>query len=196
MTTTEASSEKKIKKSKKEAKHISNGISNLNLATAEDIQTMADEDSGKQDLSKKEKKRKRKELEAEGEGDTERLPKKKKKSRRELPTGAHGGLNDETNTKSEHKRKTKDIRGDDPATEAQVQDFLSKNAITIHGEVTPILSFSQLDIPDELRQCIETFNEPTPIQACSWPPLLAGRDVVGIAETGRYVSSDHKIRVI
>jgi ATP-dependent RNA helicase DBP3 len=196
MTTTEASSEKKIKKSKKEAKHISNAISKLNLATAEDIQTVAGDRSAKQDLSKKEKKRKRRELETEDEGDTERTPKKKKKSHHDLPPVANGGLDDEMDIKKEHKKKKKTLGGDDPANEAQIQDFLSKNSITIHGEVTPILSFSQLDIPNELRQSLQAFKEPTPIQACSWPPLLAGRDVVGIAETGRYVSSGYSIRVM
>ncbi|PCH33058.1 DEAD-domain-containing protein [Wolfiporia cocos MD-104 SS10] len=50
--------------------------------------------------------------------------------------------------------------------------------------VTPVLSFDQLDVPSELHSAFEGFKEPTPIQACSWPPALAGRDVVGIAETG------------
>ncbi|KAF8350285.1 P-loop containing nucleoside triphosphate hydrolase protein [Amanita rubescens] len=49
---------------------------------------------------------------------------------------------------------------------------------------TPIISFSQLDIPDQLRTAFTGFKEPTPIQACTWPPGLKGHDIVGIAETG------------
>lgn len=50
--------------------------------------------------------------------------------------------------------------------------------------MTPILSFNQLSIPDALRSAFAGFKEPTPIQACAWPPALEGKDVVGIAETG------------
>jgi len=50
--------------------------------------------------------------------------------------------------------------------------------------VAPIVSFSQLNIPAQLSSTFAGFKEPTPIQACTWPPALEGRDVVGIAETG------------
>ncbi|EMD41413.1 hypothetical protein CERSUDRAFT_41373 [Gelatoporia subvermispora B] len=52
------------------------------------------------------------------------------------------------------------------------------------GKVVPLLSFEQLAVPDELRSAFSGFKEPTPIQACAWPPALEGRDVIGIAETG------------
>ncbi|KAF8640529.1 hypothetical protein AX17_000191 [Amanita inopinata Kibby_2008] len=69
---------------------------------------------------------------------------------------------------------------------AQVSEFLSKHSITIHSveSTIPIISFSQLDIPHQLRDAFIGFKEPTPIQACAWPPALKGQDVVGIAETG------------
>ncbi|PFH50731.1 hypothetical protein AMATHDRAFT_144429 [Amanita thiersii Skay4041] len=70
-----------------------------------------------------------------------------------------------------------------------ISEFLTKHSITIHTlqgveSHTPIISFSQLDIPDQLRTAFIGFKEPTPIQACTWPPALKGRDVIGIAETG------------
>ncbi|KAH9921308.1 DEAD-domain-containing protein, partial [Fomitopsis serialis] len=70
-----------------------------------------------------------------------------------------------------------------------VDAFLSKHAVTIHvpegsDPVTPVLFFDQLDVPSELHSALKGFKEPTPIQACSWPPALQGKDVVGIAETG------------
>jgi ATP-dependent RNA helicase DBP3 len=40
-----------------------------------------------------------------------------------------------------------------------------------------------------LTAAFKTFKEPSPIQACTWPPALAGKDVVGIAETGRSVTT-------
>ncbi|CAL1697294.1 unnamed protein product [Somion occarium] len=73
-----------------------------------------------------------------------------------------------------------------PSPSDDVSAFLTKNAITIHSEtpITPVLSFSQLSIPDALQSAFVGFKEPTPIQSCAWPPALEGRDVVGIAETG------------
>ncbi|KAF8807177.1 DEAD-domain-containing protein [Phlegmacium glaucopus] len=72
---------------------------------------------------------------------------------------------------------------------AETTTFLAKHSITIHtppntSQVTPIINFSQLDIPSDLKSSFDGFKEPTPIQACTWPPALEGRDVVGIAETG------------
>src|SRR5882762_9224954 len=76
-------------------------------------------------------------------------------------------------------------------TAAVIQTFLATHSITIHIPSThpaliPIISFSQLDsiIPKKLRSAFASFKEPTPVQACTWPPALDGRDVVGIAETG------------
>ncbi|KAJ7785642.1 P-loop containing nucleoside triphosphate hydrolase protein [Mycena metata] len=76
-----------------------------------------------------------------------------------------------------------------PATLAEAAAFLAEHSITIHTppgeeELPPILAFPQLAIPSELRSCFTGFSAPTPIQACTWPPALMGRDVVGIAETG------------
>ena len=48
----------------------------------------------------------------------------------------------------------------------------------------PHLTIPTLPIPAPLLQYLTKFPSPTPIQACSWPALLGGRDVVGIAETG------------
>lgn len=72
----------------------------------------------------------------------------------------------------------------------EVSEFLTKHSITIHTPPshptapTPIINFSQLQISSELITAFKGFKEPTPIQACTWPPALQGQDVVGIAETG------------
>lgn len=69
----------------------------------------------------------------------------------------------------------------------EAEKYLSENAITIHGDVVPVLDFDQLDIQPPLREVLSKFAKPTPIQACAWPALLEGKDVIGIAETGRFV---------
>ncbi|EIW72283.1 hypothetical protein TREMEDRAFT_41622 [Tremella mesenterica DSM 1558] len=63
--------------------------------------------------------------------------------------------------------------------------FLNEHAITLEPRLfPPQLSIADLPIDVSFRPYLSQFTKPTPIQACSWPPLLAGRDVVGIAETG------------
>ncbi|KAG9036958.1 RNA-dependent ATPase [Tulasnella sp. JGI-2019a] len=69
-------------------------------------------------------------------------------------------------------------------TPSEAAAFLSEHSITIDGDVTPLISFDQLDITPALRAFLNRFKTPTPIQACAWPALLARKDVVGIAETG------------
>ena len=75
----------------------------------------------------------------------------------------------------------------------EAKAFLEGNSVMLHipqgvPTVTPVIKFSQLDVPPQIQSAFAGFKEPTPIQACTWPPALDGRDVVGIAETGRSVS--------
>lgn len=182
MTGNEVHKEKKSKKEKKEAKKIANGLSKINLATSEDKTPDATEALLAESSLKKEKKRKRKYAEEGGDLDEQRKHKKKKKSYPDnSPT-----ISAEPAADIKENKKGKKRRIGAPVSQEEIQTFLTKNSITIHGDITPILSFSQLDIPSELALSLQGFKEPTPIQACTWPPLLAGRDVVGIAETGRY----------
>ena len=77
-----------------------------------------------------------------------------------------------------------------PSSAVEAEAFLKKHSIKIHTpegvpRAVPVIEFSQLNVPAELQSAFSGFKEPTPIQACTWPPALEGRDVVGIAETGR-----------
>ena len=48
------------------------------------------------------------------------------------------------------------------------------------------MTFAELGLSSKLLEAIETagYTEPTPIQAGAIPPALAGKDVLGIAQTG------------
>ena len=71
------------------------------------------------------------------------------------------------------------------ASESDSKAYLEKHNITLTPSIYNILlSFSTLPINPALRPYLASFTDPTPIQACSWPPLFQGKDVVGIAETG------------
>ena len=74
-----------------------------------------------------------------------------------------------------------------PISTEEAEKYLSENSITIHGDLMPVLDFDQLDIQPPLKGVLKKFSRPTPIQACAWPAVLEGKDVIGIAETGRSV---------
>lgn len=63
-------------------------------------------------------------------------------------------------------------------------------AVTMSGngsgnaDLRPFATFAQAGLPKKLLQSCARFAAPSPIQAHSWPVLLAGRDLVGIAATG------------
>lgn len=72
---------------------------------------------------------------------------------------------------------------------AEVEAFLKENNISYDPESTsqelpPVLSFAALPLDDGVRKGLSGFAKPTPIQSASFPLMLAGRDVIGIAETG------------
>ena len=54
------------------------------------------------------------------------------------------------------------------------------------AESTPDIKFSDLGLPETLMQALRTvgYESPSPIQALTIPPLLAGRDLIGQAQTG------------
>jgi len=124
--------------------------------------------------------------------------KEKKKRRKEetlatsTETAATAGPSSPTSKEPSHSRP---ITGSSfsvtaAASPDEANAFLTKHSVTITTppsvpQVVPVIRFSQLDVPAEIQSSFAGFKEPTPIQACTWPPALDGRDVVGIAETGR-----------
>lgn len=70
------------------------------------------------------------------------------------------------------------------STSSAAAKYLAKHAITLSEPYAPLTTFDALPISPKLTSAFKTFKAPTPIQACAWPALLDGKDVVGIAETG------------
>jgi ATP-dependent RNA helicase DBP3 len=75
--------------------------------------------------------------------------------------------------------------------QSEIDAFLSLKLVTIDDplppsrRLRPIMKFSYLPVTDEAQRApFASFSEPTPIQAATWPPMFAGRDMIGVAETG------------
>src|SRR5947209_3879426 len=54
------------------------------------------------------------------------------------------------------------------------------------GDSNPVMSFRDLNLSPKILQAIQDagYTEPTPIQVAAVPPILAGHDLIGIAQTG------------
>ena len=135
--------------------------------------------------------------------------KKKKRKREEDPTQPQNSKKDEKKKEKEHKKRRSEPTSGagstpssstatssvlsppvDTASPTVIEAYLAEHSITLTipqggAQVIPALSFAALQIPSVLQSAFAGFDKPTPIQACTWPPAIDGRDVVGIAETGR-----------
>jgi ATP-dependent RNA helicase DBP3 len=99
-------------------------------------------------------------------------------------------------SKKKKKKDKKRAAADPPiaSSESDASAYLSANCISLTlppsaSAFLPVQAFSALRplLPAPLHPIVDhllRFPAPTPIQACAWPPALAARDVVGIAETG------------
>ncbi|KAI9888749.1 MAG: RNA-dependent ATPase [Vezdaea aestivalis] len=73
--------------------------------------------------------------------------------------------------------------------QSEIDAFLTEKQIAFidptpqSPPLRPIISFSHLPAPAQ-SSIFSAFTAPTPIQAASWPHLIAGRDIIGVAETG------------
>ncbi|KAI7232710.1 ATP-dependent RNA helicase [Hortaea werneckii] len=72
--------------------------------------------------------------------------------------------------------------------QSKIDAFVKEKQLTVEDPrnqlYRPITAFKYLPVDESQRAPFAGFTAPTPIQAAVWPYLLAGRDVVGVAETG------------
>ncbi|CAB1115550.1 unnamed protein product [Ectocarpus sp. CCAP 1310/34] len=161
--------------------------------------------------SKKSKKRKAEEaaggaaLAEEGgnEGNKEELPTKVKKSKKNVEVTATAADSSEPGSgKKKKKKKNKSKDKSAPSSSAAEDSVANASAaaaaaggaatgagskVHIEGmEVTPLKDFASPGMPAEVMKYVTQrgWDKPTLIQAHCWPVLNAGRDVIGIAETG------------
>ncbi|KAM6497874.1 P-loop containing nucleoside triphosphate hydrolase protein [Amanita muscaria] len=116
-------------------------------------------------------------------------PKTRKKRKRQEAVEMGESIPDSSTTADGKARVDKKTTPAPPLSPKEALEYVAKHSISFTSPpgtqaIIPITSFSQLDIPGELRTALSKFEEPTPIQACTWALALKGQDVVGIAETG------------
>ena len=66
--------------------------------------------------------------------------------------------------------------------------FWKEHRIEVTGDAAaafrPCASFEDAGFSTTVLRTVKSFSRPTPIQSACWPIMMAGRDVIGVAETG------------
>ncbi|KAL0257767.1 RNA-dependent ATPase [Diplodia seriata] len=198
----------KAKEEKKQKKREAKQAAEANGVTSEDVDMVdaptASEDVTEQESSKEKKKEKKdKKDKKEKKGKSEKKDKSEKKEKKDKKATSSA---EDTPVES---KAVPAINGsaaaaaeaaasgyvEDPALsslpQSEIDAFMSKHFIAVTDPLStatklrPIITFNNLPVTDEaLRAPFAGFTAPTPIQAAAWPSLLAGRDVIGVAETG------------
>lgn len=169
------------------------------LKASKDSKRGSKKDSKKKD--KKSKKENRRSSKGVAEGQAQEGT--KRESREERSKGKKRSRSEDKPSKKSHKKAKRESTGSHKSDSALAKDtnqdkflsndetvldkFRSSHRITVYGDVTnfaPMNDFKNTGFSADLLKITQKFKQPTPIQAQTWPMLLAGRDVIGIAETG------------
>lgn len=195
--------EKRAKKAAKAAAAAASADASANVSgettpVVEDEAQVSEKKEKKDKKDRKDKKRKRQ----QGEDVEEPKEKKEKKAKESSDPASEtvtSTSTEEPSSRKAQKKLAKAAAASSVATSStsskplvtptaftsEHNTYLSTHNITLLPPLyPPHLSIPTLPIPDLLLGYLKKFPSPTPIQACSWPALLGGRDVVGIAETG------------
>lgn len=128
----------------------------------------------------------------------------------EVPQEVTNGVEEELSNKEKKKKrkreekeieknKKKEIAGDVPEKKLEAEDLSVSNGAGGESEQQKVVvtgkdveeakyaalkSFTESNLPENVLDCCKTFQKPSPIQSHTWPFLLDGRDLIGIAKTG------------
>lgn len=140
--------------------------------------------------------------------------KKKKKSKKnkhteeihevEVPQEVTNGVEEELSNKEKKKKRKREekeieknkkknvpekkLEADDLSVsnggESEQQKVVVTGKDVEEAKYTALKTFAESNLPENVLDCCKTFEKPSPIQSHTWPFLLDGRDLIGIAKTG------------
>ncbi|OJD30552.1 atp-dependent rna helicase dbp3 [Diplodia corticola] len=191
----------KAKEEKKQKKREAKQAAEANGVASEDVDMVdaptTSEDVTEQESSKEKKKEKREKKDKKDKKEKKDKSEKKEKKAKKATNGVEdsGAVPAINGTAAAAADAAPSGYVEDPALSAlpqsEIDAFMSKHFIAVTDPLStatklrPIITFNNLPVTDEsLRAPFKGFTAPTPIQAAAWPSLLAGRDVIGVAETG------------
>ncbi|XP_009108001.1 DEAD-box ATP-dependent RNA helicase 5 [Brassica rapa] len=110
-----------------------------------------------------------------GEELSNKEKKKKKKRKREE--------NEMENKKKKETDKVPEDSGVSNGGESEQKVVVTGKDVE-EAKYAALTCFAESKLPENVLDCCKTFQKPSPIQSHSWPFLLDGRDLIGIAKTG------------
>lgn len=85
---------------------------------------------------------------------------------------------------AEKKPKSEDLGLSNGSVGESEQKVVVTGKDVEESKYTALKSFAESKLPENVLDCCKTFQKPSPIQSHTWPFLLDGRDLIGIAKTG------------
>lgn len=160
----------------------------MKMEDIEEKKRKAEDDvSVKQKKHKKDKKDKRDKKDKK-EKKHRKEKKEKKHKNNKSSTDEHTTENSEVIPESHSEVKSAEGNALPKASQSDIDTFFKDNEVTIEdakeNSCPPVLTFDQISLDPKIQSEISKFPKPTPIQSVSWPYLLEGKDVIGVAETG------------
>ncbi|KAL6578703.1 hypothetical protein OROMI_008919 [Orobanche minor] len=117
--------------------------------------------------------------------------KKKKKQQSEEKSGKEeNATNGSVEESRKEKQKDKGEKSNREGGQNVTEDVIESSGVVVSGKnvndskYKALSSFVESGLSSEVLECCKTFDKPSPIQSHSWPFLLDGRDLIGIAATG------------
>ncbi|KAJ8754288.1 hypothetical protein K2173_002739 [Erythroxylum novogranatense] len=178
-------SEKKKKKKKKGDKKNKQNELEFELQKEPNLKRKLDETQLKECLKKDKKKKGKHEEEEDNETYEREVSLKEENNKKKMMMKRKDREKGETGRESETLNLEEEL-------EQVVNESvaLENDKIVVTGKdwkkakYAPLKSFAELKLPDDVLKCCKDFKNPSAIQAHSWPFLLDGRDLIGIAKTG------------
>ncbi|PRT55346.1 ATP-dependent RNA helicase DBP3 [Wickerhamiella sorbophila] len=119
----------------------------------------------------------------------EKKPKKEKKDKKEKKEKKEKKDKKENSDKKEKPKEKKLGAAVSVANSEDEEAFIKENGVGVEvpegvSKQPLFLAMDQVPVESGLQKVLSQFPKPTPIQSATWPYLLQGLDVVGVAETG------------
>ncbi|KAL6547727.1 hypothetical protein OROHE_009432 [Orobanche hederae] len=142
------------------------------------------------DAKKKKKDKKEKQEETLNAPEVISTKKKKKQPSEEKSEKAETATNGSVEESRKEKQKDKGEKSNREGGQNVTEDVIESSGVVVSGKnvndskYKALSSFVESGLSSEVLECCKTFDKPSPIQSHSWPFLLDGRDLIGIAATG------------
>lgn len=107
-----------------------------------------------------------------------------KRKHEELINQNDAESNKKSKKKKKHDKEENDSGNGDDTVSASGDPIAVTGKNAEDAKYAAVKTFVDSGLPENVLECCKGFEKPSPIQSLTWPFLLDGRDLIGIAATG------------